>query len=267
MSSNIKFSTTDLLHAIREIPKNLINSGERLALVMLLACMNADNETWHSVESIAEFTSMGLSTFKRHLKAIEKKKFIIVDRPSSHYTHGVTNHYHLNLDYILSFHVNNSRISVGKSQSNLNPDTQVAVQIEPPSQSKSDCDRSPNRATKIDIKKERKKERAEKEIPAPLSEDFQASRATKDIVYEMGFTREDMELAFPDFYRHYYGEINTLKGWDMKFRGWMRQKRKYDDNQLIKNQPSPTERKDPFKEEELKMKRFGGLSTVGNLVK
>lgn len=257
--SQKKFSTTELLHAIREIPKSLITSGEKLVLVTLLACMNAENETWYGSETMAAFSSLAVSTFKKHLYAIEKKKFIIVERPI-HSTHNCTNHYHLNLDLILSFHVNSSRPD---SVCDLSTGKKVASVFRMPSRPDSVCHRVRIPDTKKDIKKERKKERAGKELSAPLSDDFQPTRETKDVIYKLGYTKEDMINEFNGFAYYYYGVIDTYKGWDLKFRRWMKQKHKHE----MKNQPFPTEKTDPYKEEEMKMKRFGETVDIGKLLK
>lgn len=70
------------------------------------------------MDTIAEFASMTRMSISKHIKHLEQKKFIIVNKPL-HYTHGQTNTYSLNIELIMSFSVDKSRIK-------LLPDIQVA---------------------------------------------------------------------------------------------------------------------------------------------
>lgn len=267
MSSNYKFSTTDLLHAIREIPKTLISRAEKYILMVLLSCMNTNNETWYGMESIAEYACMGLSTALRSLRTLEKKKFITVERPAI-YTHHQTNKYHLNLEYILSFYPVDKYQNVDKSHVKMTTDNEVACQNDTPSHVKMTIGRMSKRPSKIDIKKDIKMERgARTKKRSLLTVNFQPSKATIEVGKKLGFTADEAENEFTDFYDYNHGEYATDKEWDLKFRRWLMQGAKIRAEQAEKNKPSPTEKPDPYKEEEMKMKRFGQPVGVSKYLK
>jgi hypothetical protein len=97
-----KINSLDLLHAIREIPKSVIKSNEKLVLFTLLACINGDNLTWHSMESIAKLACLSPRCVTTQLHSLAKKQLIKILPPKTYGTYS-TNHYNLNTDQILLY--------------------------------------------------------------------------------------------------------------------------------------------------------------------
>lgn len=107
------FNTIHLLHSIREIPPSVLNSHEKYVLTILLSCMNDANETWYTQDSIAYFCSMSERRCRLHIHSLAQKRFIIIEKPAT-YARSRTNHYHLNVDLIMGYHL-------GKSGDKMSP--------------------------------------------------------------------------------------------------------------------------------------------------
>lgn len=102
-NSSPSFNSNELLFSIREIPSTVICHYEKTILFILLSCMNSNNDTWYSMESISNFSCICLNTVRKYLRSLIKKQFIFVDKPG-YYTHNTPNHYHLNINLIKSYH-------------------------------------------------------------------------------------------------------------------------------------------------------------------
>src|SRR5690606_3695425 len=125
-----KIRSIELLQAIREIPSNQIKCIEKLILLTLLSVINKHNDTWHSYLSLAKYCCLSVDSVKRYIKSLEKKKFIFIKRPS-HYTHKTSNHYSLNIDYLMTFHLVDNSKNVDKSLCSQHRDGQVAMLTAP----------------------------------------------------------------------------------------------------------------------------------------
>ncbi len=98
------FNTIHLLHAIREIPNNLINHHEKYLLTVLLSCMNEENQTWYSMDMIAHFACRCERKIRAYIHSLAQKKFISIEKPTV-YGRRKTNQYSLNIELIMSFHL------------------------------------------------------------------------------------------------------------------------------------------------------------------
>lgn len=266
MSSNYKFSTTELLHAIREIPKSLLNYTEKHLLTILLSCMNASNTSWHSIDVLTDYSCMSYRSVRRYIQSLAQKNFIFIDRPSL-YTHHVTNTYHLNVELILSFHVVHKSKNVDKSEATQTPDVKVGghtVQVG----GHTVQSRGSDRPIKKDTKKEKKKESARKKTRLPLSPDFEPSKKTLSVAKEYGLTKDEALYEFEKFMAQFLDSGEVSGNWDFTLRKWLLRAAEFKKSgKVIGHSELPPEKVDPYKEEELKMKRFGGMAPVGSLVK
>lgn len=98
------FSTINLLHAIREITISVLNSSEKYILTMILSCVDQENKSWYSMISLAKFCCMDKTRIRPHIKSLEKKNFIKINKPLV-YGRKKTNEYSVNIELIMSFHL------------------------------------------------------------------------------------------------------------------------------------------------------------------
>ena len=65
--SEILFGTTEAVHSIRDLK---LNRNEKYLLIMLAACMNANNQTWYSISELAAMLDCSETTVKKYYKIL-----------------------------------------------------------------------------------------------------------------------------------------------------------------------------------------------------
>lgn len=262
MSTKSLINTARLLHSIREIPPSVLNSTEKYLLVIILACINTVNDTWQPVENIARFACLSSRSINRHIKGLEKKKFIKVKRPE-HYTHKKANHYSLNIKLIESYHVDNPEI-VDKSHVNLSPDTQVACQIVTQSHDKLSGDRMTNCRTKGERKNERKRERGETH-PIPL--DFVLNSKSVELIDSLGLEEDDANTIIDKFCNYYTKNQERSDDWNRMLQIWVNREMEYRAERAEKKRLNEPEERPWYHKETEHMKRGNGLAAIGTVLK
>lgn len=97
-----KHSPTDLniIWAIRDIPRHILNSSQKGILTMLLVTIGKNKKCHFSMKQLQDKLGSNERTLREQLHYLEEKDFIKIIRPET-YKNGECNEYSVNIEHIL----------------------------------------------------------------------------------------------------------------------------------------------------------------------
>jgi len=97
-----EYSDLDIIWAIRDIPKSILNIKLKSILYTFVALIGNSTNEWHykSLDDLAEIIGIHKSNLSALLYAIEDLDFLKIKRPAK-YLKGMSNEYQLNYELIV----------------------------------------------------------------------------------------------------------------------------------------------------------------------
>jgi AraC-like DNA-binding protein len=93
-------SDLDILWAIRDIPKSILNSSRKGILSMFIAIIGQNERCTYSMAELEDKLGCTDRSLRENFHYLEEINFLIIERPS-HYVKGAVNHYKINYEKIL----------------------------------------------------------------------------------------------------------------------------------------------------------------------